>query len=77
MGQVLSGVRHETAEDGVTTVVRSAIKIDQDRTRLLADSTAKLPAIRLFERLLVQPVVSLKAATSALSTTKPTAKCAY
>jgi hypothetical protein len=66
----------ETAEDGVTTVLRLAIKIDQDRTRLLADSTAKLPAIRLFERLLVQPVVSLKAATSSLSTTKPTAKCA-
>ena len=66
---------HKTAEDGVTTVLRSAIKIDQDRTRLLADSTAKLQAIRLFERLLVQPVVSLKSATSSLSTTKPTAKC--
>lgn len=63
----------EAADDGVTTAQRLFALLNKDRQRLLKASGATVPAIRLFDALSGQPVVTLAGVMKALKTTKPTA----
>lgn len=63
----------EAADDGVNTAQRLFALLNKDRRRLLNASGATVPAIRLFDTLPGQPVVTLAGAMKALKTTKPTA----
>lgn len=63
----------EAADDGVTTAQRLFALLNKDRRRLLNASGITVPAIRLFDALPGQPVVTLAGVMKALKTTKPTA----
>ncbi|MGL4465727.1 MAG: Fic family protein [Planctomycetia bacterium] len=63
----------EAADDGVTTAQRLFALLNKDRQRLLNAPGATVPAIRLFDALPGQPVVTLAGVMKALKTTKPTA----
>lgn len=63
----------EAAEDGVTTAQRLFALLNKDRQRLLNAPEVTVPAIRLFDVLPGQPVVTLAGVMKALKTTKPTA----
>ncbi len=67
--------------DGVAVIGEEAVKtarelfalVATDRSRVLDASTATVAAVRLFELLPANPVVSVGSATSLLDTSKPTA----
>ena len=63
----------EAADDGVATARSLFSLVEKDRTRLLAKRGATVPAIRLFQALPRQPVVTLATVIQSLKTTKPTA----
>lgn len=63
----------EAADDGVMTAQRLFALLNKDRQRLLHSRAATVPAIRLFDTLPGQPVVTLARSTKILKTTKPTA----
>ena len=67
--------------DGVATVGREGVslatalfaQISADRGKVLEESTASVAALRLFELLPANPIVSINAVIRLLETTKPTA----
>lgn len=67
--------------DGVATVGEEAVVlarelfalVSADRARVLAESTASVVALRLFETLPGNPIVTVNSAIRILDTTKPTA----
>jgi Fic family protein len=63
----------EAADDGVTTAQRLFTLLNMDRQRLLCVRGATVPAIRLFDALPGQPVITLAGVMKTLKTTKPTA----
>lgn len=63
----------EAADDGVTTAQRLFTLLNKDRQRLINSSSATVPAIRLFDALPKQPVITPAGAMKLLKTTKPTA----
>lgn len=63
----------EAADDGVLTAQRLFALLNKDRQRLLKAPGATVPAIRLFDSLPDQPVVTLARVMKVLKTTKPTA----
>lgn len=63
----------EAADDGVATAQRLFALLSNDRRRLLNAPGATVPAIRLFNALPGQPIVTLAGAMQALKTSKPTA----
>ncbi len=68
----LKGVCH-TAQLGIEIAQGLYKQFEGDRKKLLASSTASIPAIRLFEELPSHPIVAVSAATELLKVTKPTA----
>lgn len=63
----------EAADDGVGAAQRLFTVTGKDRTTLANHPGATVPAIRLFEMLPANPVVTLPRATELLGVTKPTA----
>jgi Fic family protein len=63
----------EAADDGVTTTHSLFALLNKDRQRLLFVPGATVPAIRLFDALPGQPVITLAGVMKTLKTTKPTA----
>jgi len=67
--------------DGVTTIADEAVDsarelfnlVSTDRARLLDVESASVSALRLFERLPRQPIVTVASAMKLLDTSKPTA----
>jgi Fic family protein len=67
--------------DGVATVGNEAVRlasalfaqVSADRARVLEESTASVAALRLFELLPANPVLSVNTVIRLLDTTKPTA----
>jgi Fic family protein len=67
--------------DGVATISEEAVTsarelfglVSADRSRLLAAETVSVPAMRLFERLPRQPIVTIGSAMKIVGATKPTA----
>ena len=67
--------------DGVATVGEEAVRlardlfarVSADRGRVLEESTASIAALRLFEMLPANPIVTVNSAIRLLETTKPTA----
>jgi Fic family protein len=67
--------------DGVATVANDAValasalfaQVAADRTKVLAESTASVAALRLFELLPAHPIITVNTAIRLLETTKPTA----
>jgi Fic family protein len=59
-------------EETVTAVGELFTTITADRKRVLSESAASLVAIRLFEALPTQPIVTVASVMRALDTTKPT-----
>jgi Fic family protein len=68
----LESVR-EAADDAVGAAQRIFALLGKDRQALVDRPKATLPAIRLFDRLPVHPIVTLSSAMKILKTTKPTA----
>ncbi len=66
--------------DGVATISDEAVAsacdlyglVSADRTRLLAAQTVSVPALRLFEQLPLQPIVTVASAMKIVDATKPT-----
>jgi Fic family protein len=63
----------EAADDGVSTAQKLFALTTADRQRLARHDAATVPAIRLFESLPGQPVITLSAAIKTLGVSKPTA----
>lgn len=63
----------EAADDGVMTAQRLFALLSRDRRRLLKASGSTVAAIRLFDALPGQPVVTLAGVLKVLKTSKPTA----
>ena len=63
----------EVADDGVITAQGLFALLNKDRQRLLVARGTTVPAIRLFDALPGQPVITLSGAMKTLKTTKPTA----
>ena len=63
----------EAAADGVTTAQGLFTLLNQDRQKLLRSNEATVPAIRLFDTLPKQPIVTLAGVMKILKTSKPTA----
>ena len=63
----------EAADDGVSTTQSLFALLNKDRQRLLNAPGATVPAIRLFDLLPGQPIVTLAGVIKALKTTNPTA----
>jgi Fic family protein len=63
----------ETADDAVAAARRLFALLNTDRQRLLAQRGATVAAIRLFDELPTQPVVTLPHAMELLGASKPTA----
>lgn len=68
----LDGVA-SVADDAVVTSKALHKQIDDDRVRLLSTDPVTVSAIRLFELLPANPVLTMPVATDLLETTKPTA----
>ena len=60
-------------EETVTAAGELFITITADRKRVLSESAASVVAMRLFEALPIQPIVTVASVMRALETTKPTA----
>jgi Fic family protein len=63
----------EAANDGVATAGKLFTLLTNDRNLLLSQKATTIPAIRLFEKLPNNPMVTLPLAMEILDTTKPTA----
>jgi len=63
----------DAAEDGVNAARRLFSLVGTDRAKLLAHAGVNVPALRLFDALPAQPVVTLAAAVKMLGVSKPTA----
>ncbi|MEX2120250.1 MAG: Fic family protein [Pirellulales bacterium] len=63
----------EAADDGVSTAGRLFVLLNKDRQVLLRLSGVTIPAVRLFDALPSQPIITLPRAMELLETTKPTA----
>lgn len=63
----------EAANDGVATAGKLFNLLTNDRNRLLSQKNTTITAIRLFEKLPSNPMVTLPMAMELLDTTKPTA----
>ena len=63
----------EAADDGVDTARSLFTLLNQDRQRLLRSKGATVPAIRLFDALPKQPIITVAGIMRRLKTTKPTA----
>lgn len=64
---------HESAEDGVGAAQKLFALINNDRQNVLAGSGATVSALRLFDELPNQPIVTLSKAMEILEMSKPTA----
>jgi Fic family protein len=60
-------------EETVTAAGELFVTITEDRKRVLSESAASVVAMRLFEALPIQPIVTVASVMRALDTTKPTA----
>lgn len=63
----------EAADDGVDTARSLFTLLNQDRQRLLRSKGATVPAIRLFDALPKQPIITAAGVMRRLRTSKPTA----
>jgi len=63
----------EAADDGVDTARSLFTLLNQDRQRLLRSKGATVPAIRLFDALPKQPIITASGVMRSLKTSKPTA----
>ena len=63
----------EAADDGVATAQHLFALLGKDRQRLLRAPGATVSAIRMFDQLPRQPIITLAGVMTALQTTKPTA----
>ena len=63
----------EAADDGVAASQRLFTLVSNDRRRLAAHRAATVPAIRLFDMLPANPLLTLPGVLKLLGTTKPTA----
>ncbi len=63
----------EAADDGVRAAEKLFALLVKDRTRLLANESVTVPAVRLLDRLPSNPVVTLPLAVELLDVSKPTA----
>ena len=63
----------EAADDGVDTARSLFTLLNQDRQRLLRSKGATIPAIRLFDALPKQPIITAAGVMRRLRTSKPTA----
>jgi Fic family protein len=61
------------ADDGVRTAGALFALLSRDRRKVTCHPTATVPAIRLFDLLAENPMITVAAATRLLQTTKPTA----
>jgi Fic family protein len=67
--------------DGVATTADQAVRlahelfalVSADRSKVLEESSASVYALRLFEKLPAQPIITVNSAMRLLDTTKPTA----
>lgn len=64
----------DAADDGVATAQRVFSLTGQDRERLLSQKKTTIPAVRLFDLLASNPMVTVPRAMMLLDTTKPTAQ---
>lgn len=63
----------EAADDGVSTAQRLFLLLGKDRQALANHAAATVTAIRLLDKLLMHPIVTLPGVIRLLDTTKPTA----
>ena len=63
----------EAAEDGVDTARSLFTLLNQDRQRLLRSKRVTIPAMRLFDALPKQPIITVAGIMRRLKTPKPTA----
>ncbi len=63
----------EAADDGVDTARSLFTLLNQDRQRLLRSKGVTIPAMRLFDALPKQPIITVAGIMRRLKTTKPTA----
>jgi Fic family protein len=62
----------EAADDGVRVAERLFAQLGEDRARLMRRAGVTIPAVRLFDLLPSNPVVTLAHATALIEVTKPT-----